>query len=343
MSGHVAVIGAGSWGTAMAGVLTDVTATVLWARRVERADEIARSRTNPEYTGAASVPASLEVTSDLRRAVVGAEVVAMAVPALAMAEVAAAVRADLDPDVPVVSLAKGLDPGTGQRMSEVLATTVPGHPIAVLTGPNLAGEILAGQPAAGVIAAVTDTVAVALRDRLSTPVLRLYSHSDVVGCEVAGVVKNVIAIAVGMAEGMGFGANTRATLITRGLAEMSRLGAVLGADPLTFAGLAGVGDLTATCLSPRSRNHAVGHALGQGRALGEILGSMTMIAEGVRSAPGVLDLAHRYGVDMPITEQVVAVCRDGRLVTEALEALMGREHRSEREVSTSRPIRRGVR
>ncbi len=198
-----------------------------------------------------------------------------------------------------------------------------------MTGPNLAKEIMAGQPAASVVAIPDSTIAAELQRILTRPSLRVYTNPDVVGCEIAGVVKNVIAIASGMAEGMGFGDNTRATLITRGLAEMARLGVAMGADPSTFAGLAGMGDLIATCSSKQSRNNSVGIALGQGQSIGDILAAMHMVAEGVKSSPSVLDLARRYGVEMPITEQVVAVCHEGRGAGEALAALMSRTSRSE--------------
>ena len=196
-------------------------------------------------------------------------------------------------------------------MSEVVHDELPGHPVAVLTGPNLAKEVLAGQPAASVVAIDDETIATELQRIFATMRLRVYTNPDLVGCEVAGVVKNVIAIASGMAEGMGFGDNTRATLITRGLAEMSRLGVSLGGAPLTFAGLAGMGDLIATCSSRQSRNNTVGYQLGQGRSIDEIVGEMHMVAEGVKSSPSVLALAEAHGVDMPITEQVVEVCHHG--------------------------------
>ena len=330
-AGHLAVIGAGSWGTAIGAVCAEQMPVRLWARDANLARQISRTRTNPRYAGSAVLPKGLVATGELAEAVVGADVVAMAVPSAGMRATAERVRQWIEPGVAVISLAKGLEPGTGEQMSQVLASTLPGHAVAVLTGPNLAAEILAGQPAAGVIAACDSAVAQMLQRRLANPVVRLYTNTDVVGCEVAGVVKNVIAIAVGMAEGMGFGANTRATLITRGLAEISRLGVAMGADPLTFAGLAGVGDLVATCLSEHSRNHSVGVALGHGVAIEEILGSMTMVAEGVRSSVGVLQIARRYGVEMPIAEQVVAVCHNGRSAGEAMALLMGRDHRSERE------------
>ena len=209
-------------------------------------------------------------------------------------------------------------------MSEVSEDEMPGHPVAVLTGPNLAKEILAGQPAASVVAIDDVTIANELQRIFSRPSLRVYTNRDVVGCEVAGVVKNVIAIASGMAEGMGFGENTRATLITRGLAEMTRLGMAMGGDVFTFAGLAGMGDLIATCSSRQSRNNMVGIQLGEGKPIAEILADMTMVAEGVKSCPSVLDLGRRYGIEMPITEQVVAVCHEGRSAGDALSMLMQR-------------------
>jgi glycerol-3-phosphate dehydrogenase (NAD(P)+) len=233
------------------------------------------------------------------------------------------------PWVPVVSLAKGLERDSLKRMSEVVHDELPGHPVAVLTGPNLAKEILAGQPAASVVAIDDAIIATELQRIFATMRLRVYTNPDLVGCEVAGVVKNVIAIASGMAEGMGFGDNTRATLITRGLAEMSRLGVSLGGEPLTFAGLAGMGDLIATCSSRQSRNNTVGFQLGQGRSIDEIVGKMHMVAEGVKSCPSVLALAEAHGVDMPITEQVVEVCHHGRTVGEALTALMQRDAKPE--------------
>jgi len=231
--------------------------------------------------------------------------------------------------LPVVSLAKGIEPNSLKRMSEVTAEVMPGHPVAVLTGPNLAKEILAGQPAASVVAIADPTIAHELQIIFSRPSLRIYTNGDVVGCEVAGVVKNVIAIASGMARGMGFGDNTRATLITRGLAEMARLGVAMGAEPATFAGLAGMGDLIATCSSEQSRNNQVGLQLGLGRTIDEIVAATNMVAEGVKSSPSVLDLARRYGVEMPITEQVVAVCHERCPAPDALAALMQRSYKGE--------------
>lgn len=326
---RLGVIGAGSWGTTVAAIACENTETVLWARRAELADEINSARCNRAYLDGFELPRALTATAALADAVGGADVVVMGVPSHGMREIAAHVARYIRPWVPVVSLSKGLEPGTLLRMTEVLAEELPGRPVGVLTGPNLAREVIGGQPAASVVAIADVTIAQELQRVLSRPSLRVYTNPDVVGCEVAGVVKNVIAIASGMAEGMGFGDNTRATLITRGLAEMSRLGVAMGGDALTFSGLAGAGDLIATCSSRQSRNNSVGLSLGRGERIDDILASMTMVAEGVKSSPSVLKLADRYGVEMPITEQVVAVCHQGVSAHDALVNLMTRSSRSE--------------
>ena len=326
---NLAVIGAGSWGTTVAALACVNTPTVLWARRSELAEQINTARVNSDYLPSFALPPQLRATSDLDEAVSGADVLVMAVPSHGFREVAAQAAKYVRPWIPVVSLAKGLERSTLERMSEVAAEEMPGHPIAVLTGPNLAKEIMGGQPAASVVAINDETIALELQRIFSRPSMRIYTNPDVVGCEVAGVEKNVIAIAAGMAEGMGFGDNTRATLITRGLAEMSRLGVAMGGDPMTFAGLAGMGDLIATCSSKQSRNNNVGLALGRGESIEQILASTNMVAEGVKSSPSVLDLAKRHRVEMPITEQVVAVCHEGRTAREALAALMRRDHKPE--------------
>jgi glycerol-3-phosphate dehydrogenase (NAD(P)+) len=326
---RVAVIGAGSWGTTVAALASVNTPTLLWARRPELVDQINNAHVNADYLAAFTLPRDLRATASIEEAVSDADVVVMAVPSHGFRSIAQEAAPFLRPWVPIVSLSKGIERESLMRMTEVAAQEMPGRPVGVLTGPNLAKEIMAGQPAASVVAIPDATIAAELQRILTQPSLRVYTNPDVVGCEVAGTVKNVIAIAAGMAEGMGFGDNTRATLITRGLAEMSRLGVAMGGDPLTFAGLAGMGDLIATCSSKQSRNNSVGLALGQGQSIEAILGSMTMVAEGVKSSPSVLDLAHRYGVDMPITEQVVAVCHEGRTARDALTALMSRTSKSE--------------
>ncbi|MFK8023851.1 MAG: NAD(P)H-dependent glycerol-3-phosphate dehydrogenase [Ilumatobacter sp.] len=325
----VGVIGAGSWGTTVAAMTSANTRTRLWARRGDLADEINTAHTNESYLPSYSLPGALTASSDLAEVVSSSDVIVMAVPSHGYRDVAREVAASLRAWVPVVTLSKGLERETRQRMSEVTAEEMPGHPVAVLTGPNLAKEIISGQPAASVIAIDDDRIATELQRTFSRPSLRVYTNPDVVGCEVAGVVKNVIAIASGMAQGMGFGDNTRATLITRGLAEMARLGIALGGDPATFSGLAGMGDLIATCASEQSRNNTVGRRLGGGETIDEIVASMNMVAEGVKSCPSVLELAEEADVEMPIAEQVVAVCHEGRSAKEALGALMGRDAKSE--------------
>jgi glycerol-3-phosphate dehydrogenase (NAD(P)+) len=325
----VAVIGAGSWGTTVAALAAANTSTVLWARRPSLAEEMEATRRNPDYLSSFALPDSLSITSDLARAVADADVVVMGVPSHGFREVASSVALHIRPWVPVVSLSKGLERSSLKRMSEVISDEIPGHPVAVLTGPNLAKEIMEGQPAAAVVAIADMVIAAELQRIFTRPTLRVYTNPDVVGCEVSGVVKNVIAIASGMAAGMGFGDNTRATLITRGLAEMTRLGLAMGSDGFTFAGLAGMGDLIATCSSTQSRNNTVGRRLGEGEAISDITASMTQVAEGVKSSPAVLDLARRYSVEMPITEQVVAVCHQGRSAAEAVALLMQRRRKSE--------------
>ncbi|MEY4339175.1 MAG: NAD(P)H-dependent glycerol-3-phosphate dehydrogenase [Actinomycetota bacterium] len=328
---NVGVVGAGSWGTTVAAMAAVNAPTLLWARREELARQINTDHVNGDYLPQFELPTALRASSSLEEVVAAADVLVMAVPSHGYRDVAAEAARHLRPWVPVVSLTKGLERASRKRMSEVTRDEMPGHPVAVLTGPNLAKEILAGQPAASVVAIDDNDIAAELQRLFSRPTLRVYTNDDVVGCEVGGVVKNVIAIASGMAEGMGFGDNTRATLITRGLAEMTRLGIAMGGHAVTFAGLAGMGDLIATCSSKQSRNNMVGFELGRGRSIADVLADMSMVAEGVKSSPSVLDLARRHGVDMPITEQVVAVCHQGRPAAEALTALMQRSRKSEME------------
>jgi glycerol-3-phosphate dehydrogenase (NAD(P)+) len=321
---RMAVVGAGSWGTTVASLAAENTPTVLWARRQDVADAINRDHRNPAYLGDRDLSTSLRASVSLEETVAGADVVVMAVPSQGFRDVLTEAAAHVRPWVPVVSLSKGLEQGSLLRMSEVANEVLPGHPVAVLTGPNLAGEIASGQPAASVVAIDDAVIATALQGIFSRPTFRVYTNSDVVGCELAGVVKNVIAIASGIATGMGFGDNTRATLVTRGLAEMTRLALQLGGSLESLAGLAGMGDLIATCSSTSSRNTTVGLRLGRGEKLDDIIASTTQVAEGVRSSRAVLDLARRHGVDMPITEQVVAICHEGKSAADGLLALMTR-------------------
>lgn len=330
--GRVAVIGAGSWGTTVASLLANNVPTVLWSRRSELADELRRTRVNSRYLPNHRLHDELHVTDDIIDAVRDAALVVVAVPSAGFRDVVRSFALHLERGAVLMSLTKGLERGTGRRMSEVLADVAPEHPISVLSGPNLAGEIAAGQPAASVVACEQAAVATKLQEAFTRPLFRVYTHDDVVGCEIGGVVKNVIAIAAGMAHGMGFGDNSRATLITRGLVEMGRLGAKLGANPGTFSGLAGMGDVIATCSSMQSRNTTVGVRLGRGETIADINASMNhMVAEGVKSAGAIMGLARKSGVEMPICEAVAEVC-DGRLsASDGMLRLMTRSRKSERE------------
>ena len=323
------MVGAGSWGTTVASLVAHNAKTTLWARRDDLVDEINSRHTNSAYLPSATLPDTLRASSDLDALIAVADVVAMAVPSQGFRDVAARVANSIGATTPVVSLSKGLERSTLMRMSQVLEESMPGRPVAVLSGPNLAREILAGQPAASVIACADDAVATTLQQLFSRPTFRLYTNPDVVGCEIGGVVKNVIAIASGIAQGFGFGDNTKATLVTRGLAEMTRLGVAMGANPLTFAGLAGMGDIMATCASMQSRNTQVGVRLGKGESIADIVASMNMVAEGVKSSAVVVDLARKLGVEMPIAEQVARVCDGTQSAADALRALMSRSSRSE--------------
>ncbi len=324
MVGRVCVLGAGSWGTAMAAMCAHKVPTTLWARRPELAEAIAREGCNRDYLPDLLLPAGVRATSSLAEAVEGAGVAVMAVPSHGFRGVLGEAAAHLGAGVPVVSLTKGVERGSLARMTEVITTVAPGHPYAVLTGPNLVGEIVAGYPTASVIAATDAELAGQLQRLFSTATFRVYTNPDVVGCELGGALKNVVAIAAGISDGMGFGDNTRAALITRGVAELTRLGVALGGQPLTFGGLTGMGDLVATCCSRRSRNRWVGEELARGRPLAEITAGTRMVAEGVRTSAAVVELAARVDVEMPIADQVVAVLSGSTPPAEVVAALMGR-------------------
>ncbi|MGQ0837522.1 NAD(P)H-dependent glycerol-3-phosphate dehydrogenase [Actinokineospora sp.] len=334
MDEKFAVLGAGSWGTAFAKVMADTGREVtLWARRRDVADAITERRENPEYLPGIRLPDTLTSTSDPRLAIDGATTVVLAVPSQSLRHNLTAWRPLLVPDATLVSLAKGVELGTLKRMSEVVAdvTGVREDWIAVVSGPNLAKEIAEEQPTATVIACRDHDRAVALQQACSTSYFRPYTITDVVGCELGGACKNVIALSCGMADGLGFGANTLATLITRGLAETSRLGAALGADPMTFAGLAGLGDLVATCSSPLSRNRSFGARLGRGETVAQAQAAAHgQVAEGVKSCSSIRELALRHGVEMPITEMVHRVCHDGFDPREMAGELIGRKTKPER-------------
>ncbi len=329
---RAAVLGSGSWGTAFAKVLGDAgTDVVMWARRPQVAVTVRDHRHNPDYLPGLRLPEPVTATSDAAAALAGAELVVLAVPAQTLRANLAEWRDLVDPDATLVSLAKGIELGTSKRMSEVIveAARVATDRVAVVSGPNLAAEIAAEQPTATVVACEDPVRAAVVQKAVATRYFRPYTNDDVVGCELGGAVKNVIALAYGMASAMGFGDNTKATLITRGLAETARLGVRLGADPMTFAGLAGLGDLVATCSSPLSRNRTFGEHLGRGETLEQAQAATRQTAEGVKSCLAIRDLARRCDVEMPITEQVELVCHEGADPRVAVAALMSRETKPE--------------
>jgi glycerol-3-phosphate dehydrogenase (NAD(P)+) len=328
---RVAVMGSGSWGTAFALVVSDAgNAVRMWARRPELAQGINTSHRNADYFPTVALPDSLTAVSDADEAMDAAEFVVLAVPSQSLRANLAAWR--IPPTATVVSLAKGIERGTCLRMSEVVAQAggIAPERIAVVTGPNLAREIAERQPSASVVASVSETTAAALQAVCHTPRFRAYTNTDVVGCELGGATKNVIALAVGMAVGLGLGSNATASVITRGLAEISRLGEALGADPHTFSGLAGLGDLVATCSSPLSRNRTFGEALGRGRTVAEITASTRQVAEGVLSCASIQELAARHRVEMPIVENVAAVVAGELTPAAMITALMSRSAKRER-------------
>jgi glycerol-3-phosphate dehydrogenase (NAD(P)+) len=330
----IAVFGAGSWGTAFSLVLADAGNDVtLWARREELSDAINRDHENRDYLPGIRLPPSVDATHDPGEALAGASVVVLAVPSQSLRANLEHWADDIPADALVMSLVKGVELGTAKRMSEVVAEVahIEAERIAVLSGPNLSQEIAERQPAASVIACVQEDVALLLQRLCHSPTFRPYTMTDVVGCELGGATKNVIALAVGMGVGLGFGDNATATVITRGLAETARLGAAVGADPLTFSGLAGLGDLVATCSSPLSRNRRFGELLGRGRSVDEIVGATRQVAEGVRSCESIRDLAERNGVDMPIVQHVAALVRGDTTPREMLAQLISRAPKAERD------------
>lgn len=329
MTYRVAVVGAGSWGTTVAAIAAQRAPTVLWARRPELAAAVGVSHTNPDYLPGVVLPEQLRATSSVEAAVHQASLVIMAVPSHGFRDVLRRLAPHMPPGVPVLSLAKGLERETNARMTEVIRQEMPGRVVGVLSGPNLAREIAVGQPAATVVAMTDNAVAEEVQGLLHTQRLRIYTNPDLVGCEVAGATKNVLALAAGMSVGLGLGDSSLAALITRGLVEMGRLVVAMGGDPMTVASLAGVGDLVATCTSPLSRNRSVGVALGSGRSLQDVLSDMRMVAEGVKTAQPLVAMASGFGIEMPIGEQVAGVI-DGRCtVPGALGALMARSAKPE--------------
>jgi glycerol-3-phosphate dehydrogenase (NAD(P)+) len=330
---RVAVLGAGSWGTTFAKVLVDAGCEVtLWARRAELAEQINRDHLNADYLPGIALPASLRATHDEKEALDGASLVAFAIPAQSLRSNLELWTGALEDGSTLISLMKGIELGTTKRMSEVImeVTGASADRVAVISGPNLAREIAEEQPTATVVACVDERRARIVQRACGTRYFRPYTNTDVVGCELGGAVKNVIAIGCGIVGGMGFGDNTIASVITRGLAETSRMGSELGADPLTFAGLAGLGDLVATCSSPLSRNRAFGEHLGRGATVEEAQAATRgQVAEGAKSCRSVLELAESLGIDVPITRAVEAVCYRGLSPKAMVRELMSRSVKSE--------------
>jgi glycerol-3-phosphate dehydrogenase (NAD(P)+) len=326
------VLGAGSWGTALAIHLGRGHGPVrLWARDPDLAVSMRATRENARYLPGLTLPEPVQVSADPAEAVADAGIVLVVVPSHFFESVLDRVARLVPPDAVLVSATKGLEPRQGLRMSELLARRLPGRPVAVLSGPSFAREVAEGRPAALVIASTDESVAADLQRRLAGPTLRLYTNRDVIGVELAGALKNVMAIATGLVDGLALGENARAALITRGLAEIVRLGVAGGAQPTTFAGLAGLGDLVLTCTGSQSRNHALGREIARGRSLKSVEAGTPMVAEGVRTVVSALRMAREAGVAMPICEEVAAVLFEGKAVADAVASLLAREPRPEEE------------
>ena len=328
---HVSVLGGGSWGTTVASLVARNAPVTLWARNPATVTEINTHHTNETYLPGANIPEKVVATNDISESVRNADVIVMGIPSQNFRSVLTEVKQHIRAWVPVISLTKGLELDTRMRMTEIINEVLPGHPVGVLTGPNLAREIMAGQAAAGVIAMQDAIIVQELQTVFKSGLFRVYTNTDVIGCELGGVLKNIIAIAVGMGDGQGAGDNTRAGLITRGLAEITRLGVAMGGCPETFSGLAGMGDMIATCTSPQSRNRHVGIELGKGRSMQEIIDEMVMVAEGAKSAPAVMALAEQHNVEMPIARDVCRVLGGDSNASRAFRGLLRVEARAESE------------
>lgn len=321
---RAAILGGGSWGTTVASLVARNVPAILWARSAETVNDINTNHANERYLPGGRLTQSLRATTSIEEAVRGADVVIMGVPSQAMRDTAREVGKHIRAWVPVISLSKGLELGSKLRMTQVIEQELPGHPAGVLTGPNLAREVMGGYAAASVIAMEDEVIVQELQSIFKSGLFRVYTNTDVAGCELGGALKNVMAIATGMGDGTGAGENTRSAVISRALNEITRLGVAMGGKAETFAGLAGVGDLIATCTSPQSRNRTVGFELGKGRKIADILAGMRQVAEGVKSAKTVLQLGEEYGVEMPIATEVNGVVNEGRTAQEAFRGLLRR-------------------
>lgn len=328
---RVGVIGAGSWGTALAKLLAENGhEVVLWARREELAQEMRAQRRNESYLPGVALPENLKFSSSLREAAREAEYVLIAAPSHALRQTLPQLPA-ADPQTVFISAVKGIEPETDWRMSQVVAATLNApNPIVALSGPSMAIEVAQHVPTAIVVACTDLEVARRVQNLLLSPCFRVYRHHDIAGVELGGALKNIIALAAGIADGAGFGDNTLAALITRGLVEMTRLGVRLGAEAMTFAGLSGMGDLVLTCMSKKSRNRFVGRQLGQGKKLQEILAHMNMVAEGVRTTKAAYELAAKHALEMPITREVYQVLFENKNPRAAVNELMMREAKREK-------------
>jgi len=330
MAERIAVIGAGAWGTTLARMLAAGGHPVtLWAHRPEAAEEMARDGENRRYLPGHPFPAGLVVTGDAAELRNPHRLYVLAVPSAHVRETLRRVAGDLGPATPFLSVVKGIEAETQARMSEVIGEEAAGRAVAVLSGPNLAGEIASGLPAGTVVASSDSTLAAEVAAAFGSDQFRVYTNPDTVGVELGGALKNVIALAAGMADGLRMGDSGKAAIVTRGLAEITRLGVAAGADPRTFAGLAGVGDLIATCMSQLSRNRRAGELLASNMAWADVAGQLGGVAEGETTVTGALALAAQYGVEMPIAEQVDAVIHGGRAPLEALAGLMARVQKDE--------------
>lgn len=336
MKEKISVVGAGSWGTAIAILLGGKGYRVsLWARDVSLAQTIQTARSNPRYLAETVLPESVNVTGDIAEAISSTSIVVLAVPSHGMRAIVQHFKDCLEENTILVSLAKGIEMHTSKRMSEVIASEVPAElreNIAVLSGPNHAEEVSKKIPSATVISSLNRDVALKLQSVFMTSYFRVYTNSDLVGVELGGATKNVIAIAAGISDGLGFGDNTKASLMTRGLAEMTRLGKALGANPLTFSGLSGVGDLIVTCTSRYSRNRAVGEKIGKGMSLQDITREMNMVAEGIRTSKAIRELAEKHEIEVPITKNVTEVLYEGKNPRDCVVDLMMRGAKDEMEL-----------
>lgn len=328
------VIGCGSWGTALAIVLADKGIPVrMWCRRPEQAEEMNTQRENKKYLPGITLPEAISVTNDLGEALQDTDYIVLSVPSQSLRETLEKMKDLVPANATLINTAKGLEVGTKLRMSQVVESVLPGTAdrFVALYGPSHAEEVGRGLPAAVVSCSVNPQAAEAVQDLFMAPSFRVYTNEDLVGVEIGGAIKNIIAIATGICNGLGLGDNAQAALLTRGMAEISRLGAALGADPMTFGGLTGIGDLVVTCTSRHSRNHRCGLALGQGKSLDQILEDMGMVVEGVKTTKATVELARELGISMPIAEEMYKVLFENFPVQQAVSELMGRNKKSERE------------